>query len=302
MEKSSQLSLPSPSVWHRHDVANTFSPSPCSPSSTIYRSNHMKFMGSRSREVSEELPSPLHNGISLVFPIQSTINFVLKRVKGTEQHFKRADGIRGFREEEGRPELEDAQNTISSHEDDQYHDSDDEFNEPSTEKLVHIFKNLNKIIASSILISFVITAEPAQAEVKLYAWERKLDDEVKASQEIRRDYDAKCKLLRQLESQKSSSGIAKTRALVKALHSRIKVVIHRIDSISKRIEELRDRELQPQLEESIDWLSRMFEVMSKCHRLQFKMISVAYCNSNTRIATQSESHNQIGVTARERAE
>ena len=70
-----------------------------------------------------------------------------------------------------------------------------------------------------------------------------------ASEMVRRDYDLKCKILRQLESQgESSQKVDKTRAVVKDLHSRIRVAIHRIDSISKRIEELRDRELQPQLE------------------------------------------------------
>lgn len=70
---------------------------------------------------------------------------------------------------------------------------------------------------------------------------------------IRREYDSKCRILRQLESKGvSSHKIDKTRAVVKDLHSRIKVAIHRIDSISKRIEELRDKELQPQLEDLIE--------------------------------------------------
>ena len=69
---------------------------------------------------------------------------------------------------------------------------------------------------------------------------------------VRRDYDLKCKILRQLESKgDSSQQVDKTRAVVKDLHSRIRVAIHRIDSISKRIEDIRDRELQPQLEELI---------------------------------------------------
>ena len=63
----------------------------------------------------------------------------------------------------------------------------------------------------------------------------------------------KCKILRQLESKgESSQKIDKTRAVVKDLHSRIRVAIHRIESISKRIEDLRDTELQPQLEELIE--------------------------------------------------
>lgn len=74
-----------------------------------------------------------------------------------------------------------------------------------------------------------------------------------ASGIVRKDYDQKRKLLRQLESNgESSDKIDKTRAVVKDLHSRIRVAIHRIDSISKKIEDLRDKELQPQLEELIE--------------------------------------------------
>ncbi|OVA12154.1 protein of unknown function DUF632 [Macleaya cordata] len=128
---------------------------------------------------------------------------------------------------------------------------------------------------------------------RLYAWERKLYDEVKASGIIRREYDMKCKLLRQQASRdESPHKIDKTRAVVKDLHSRIRVAIHRIDSISKRIEELRDKELQPQLEELIEGLSRMWEVMFECHRLQFNIISIVYNNGSTKISIQSESHRQ----------
>lgn len=77
--------------------------------------------------------------------------------------------------------------------------------------------------------------------------------ESQASEIVRKQYDMKCKILRNLESKaEKTSTVDKTRAAVKDLHSRIRVAIHRIDSISKRIEELRDRELQPQLEELID--------------------------------------------------
>ena len=63
----------------------------------------------------------------------------------------------------------------------------------------------------------------------------------------------KCKFLRNLESKgEKTSRIDKMRAVVKDLHSRIRIAILRIDSISKRIEELRDKELTPQLEELID--------------------------------------------------
>lgn len=84
---------------------------------------------------------------------------------------------------------------------------------------------------------------------------------------VRREYDAKCKFLRQLESNgESSSKIDKTRAVVKDLHSRIKVAIHRIDSISKRIEELRDKELQPQLEELIEGYVLVLSLLLDLHK------------------------------------
>ncbi|CAN0923227.1 Protein ALTERED PHOSPHATE STARVATION RESPONSE 1 [Linum grandiflorum] len=127
---------------------------------------------------------------------------------------------------------------------------------------------------------------------RLHAWERKLYDEVKASEIVRREYDAKCRFLRQLESKNEASyRIDKTRANVKDLHSRIRIAILRIDSISKRIEELRDKELQPQLEELIEGLSRMWEVMYECHKLQCTIISIA--NGNAKISLPSESRRQI---------
>lgn len=45
--------------------------------------------------------------------------------------------------------------------------------------------------------------------------------------------------------------IDKTRVAVKDLHSRIIVALHSVDSISKRIEKMRDEELQPQLVELV---------------------------------------------------
>ncbi|KAE8712141.1 Late embryoproteinsis abundant (LEA) hydroxyproline-rich glycoprotein family, putative isoform 1 [Hibiscus syriacus] len=140
----------------------------------------------------------------------------------------------------------------------------------------------------------MISGSHASTLDRLYAWERKLYDEVKASETVRSEYDLKCKFLRHLESRaESSSKIDKTRAVVKDLHSRIRVAIQRIHSISKRIEDLRDNELQPQLEELIEGLSRMWEVMSECHRRQFQIISVAYKNATMKISALSESHRPI---------
>ncbi|KAJ9189088.1 hypothetical protein P3X46_000419 [Hevea brasiliensis] len=158
-------------------------------------------------------------------------------------------------------------------------------------------KDDNEDLTGNIFENFcMISGSHASTLDRLYAWERKLYDEVKASWMVRREYDVKRTILRQLESKgEHSSKIDKTRAVVKDLHSRIRVAIHRIDSISKRIEELRDKELQPQLEELIDGLSRMWVVMFECHKLQFHIISIAYTNGSAKISIQSESHRQIVI-------
>ncbi|XP_008811000.1 protein ROLLING AND ERECT LEAF 2-like [Phoenix dactylifera] len=128
---------------------------------------------------------------------------------------------------------------------------------------------------------------------RLYAWERKLYDEIKASSIIRREYDMKCRLLRHQESRaEKPDSIDKTRAAVKDLHSRIRVGIQRIDSISKRIQELRDKELQPQLEELIGGLTQMWVMMLDCHKNQYSIISGSCNNGSTKVSTRSESHRQ----------
>ncbi|XP_057971857.1 protein ALTERED PHOSPHATE STARVATION RESPONSE 1 isoform X1 [Malania oleifera] len=112
---------------------------------------------------------------------------------------------------------------------------------------------------------------------RLYAWERKLYDEVKASQPIRREYDRKCNQLRhQFAKDLSSQVIDKTRSVVKDLHSRIRVAIQAVDSISKRIEKMRDEELLPQLLELIQGLIKMWKDMLECHHAQYITISLAY--------------------------
>lgn len=129
---------------------------------------------------------------------------------------------------------------------------------------------------------------------RLYAWERKLYDEVKASEIIRREYDAKCIQLRQqCAKDLSTQVIDKTRAVVKDLHSRIRVALHSVDSISKRIEKMRDEELLPQLLELLQGLIRMWKVMLECHHAQYITISLAYHTKNPAKIHQEGSQNEI---------
>ncbi|KAG6779681.1 hypothetical protein POTOM_016075 [Populus tomentosa] len=112
---------------------------------------------------------------------------------------------------------------------------------------------------------------------RLYAWEKKLYEEVK---DVRGDDELT---------------IDKTRAAVKDLYARILVAIRSAESISKRIEKLRDEELLPQIVELLKGLTLTWKIMLESHETQNKILlevktfaSSAYgkfCNDSHRLAT-----------------
>ncbi|XP_020216777.1 nitrate regulatory gene2 protein [Cajanus cajan] len=112
---------------------------------------------------------------------------------------------------------------------------------------------------------------------RLYAWERKLYDEVKAGEFIRKQFDRKCdKLRHQFTKDQGSQVIDKTRSTARDLYSQIIVAIYYVDLISKRIEKMSDEELFPQFLELTQGLMRMWKTMLECHHAQYITISLAY--------------------------
>ncbi|THF95367.1 hypothetical protein TEA_023962 [Camellia sinensis var. sinensis] len=83
---------------------------------------------------------------------------------------------------------------------------------------------------------------------RLYAWEKKLYEEVKAGDHMRKIYEQICIQLRNQDTRGKGS-MDKTRAEVRDLHCRILVAIRTIESISQRIQKAKDEELHPQLVE-----------------------------------------------------
>lgn len=129
---------------------------------------------------------------------------------------------------------------------------------------------------------------------RMYAWERKLYDEVKASECIRKEYDRKCDQLRhQFAKDLSSSIIDKTRSVIKDLHSRTIVALHAVNSIAKRIEKMRDEELLPQLIELVQGLVRMWKAMLECHHAQYITISLAYHAKNSMRTPHGDTKREI---------
>ncbi|KAJ4830491.1 hypothetical protein Tsubulata_012812 [Turnera subulata] len=90
-----------------------------------------------------------------------------------------------------------------------------------------------------------------------------------SGEKVRIAYEKKCMQLRNQDVKGEDPFVLdKTRAAIRDLHTQIKVSIHSVEAVSKRIETLRDEELQPQLLELVQGLARMWKVMAECHQSQ----------------------------------
>ncbi|KAK4265520.1 hypothetical protein QN277_026566 [Acacia crassicarpa] len=111
---------------------------------------------------------------------------------------------------------------------------------------------------------------------RLYAWEKKLYEEVKCGERIRIAYEKKCMQLKNQDVKGvDHSSVDKTRAAIRDLHTQMMVSMHSVEAISKRIEALRDEELHPQLLELLQGLARMWQVMAESHRTQKRTLDEA---------------------------
>lgn len=111
---------------------------------------------------------------------------------------------------------------------------------------------------------------------KLYMWERKLLQEVKAEEEERLKYDRKRQDLQILDEKGAETEkIIATEKEIRKLSTRISIAIQVVNAISGKISKLRDDELWPQTCELIQGLMRMWDVMLECHQIQLHAISQA---------------------------
>ncbi|KAG6651517.1 protein ALTERED PHOSPHATE STARVATION RESPONSE 1-like [Carya illinoinensis] len=111
---------------------------------------------------------------------------------------------------------------------------------------------------------------------KLYLWEKKLYNEVKAEEKMRVIYDRKVDKLKRLDERGAEAHkVDTTRTLIRDLSTKIRMAIQVVDKISVTISKIRDEELWPQLNELIQGLTRMWKSMLECHRSQCQAIREA---------------------------
>ncbi|KAH7441971.1 hypothetical protein KP509_03G064300 [Ceratopteris richardii] len=127
---------------------------------------------------------------------------------------------------------------------------------------------------------------------RLYAWEKKLYDEVKAGEMIRISFDQKCQQLHDLDAKGGDPvAIDKTRASLKKLDTRLIVALRTIHLASMRIQKLTNEELYPQLMELLGGLMSMWNVMWECHKAQAVVAAETQSLENSVAANEaSETH------------
>ncbi|XP_062191363.1 protein ALTERED PHOSPHATE STARVATION RESPONSE 1-like [Phragmites australis] len=127
---------------------------------------------------------------------------------------------------------------------------------------------------------------------KLYMWEKRLLEEVKAEEKIRVLYDQKHKELKKLDERGAEAH--KLEAIdinIRKLSTKISIAIQVVNTTSKKINKLRDEELWPQTRELIQGFMQMWHTMSECHQIQCHALSQAKNIDSTITAARfSEAH------------
>ncbi|XP_023518365.1 nitrate regulatory gene2 protein-like isoform X1 [Cucurbita pepo subsp. pepo] len=129
---------------------------------------------------------------------------------------------------------------------------------------------------------------------KLYAWEKKLYQEVKIAEAIRIEHEKKVDLLRKLELRRADYlKTEKTKKEVEKLESQMMVASQAIETTSTEIIKLREIELYPQLLEFVKGLMCMWRSMYECHQVQTHIVEqLKYLNILPSAEPTSEIHRQ----------
>lgn len=108
---------------------------------------------------------------------------------------------------------------------------------------------------------------------KLWAWEKKLYQEIKDEEKLRMQYERSYRRLKSLDERGAeSSTIDSTRMSVRLLRSKISINVRTASAFSSKIEKIRDEELYPQLVDLIQRFRRLWKGVLECHEKQLSAI------------------------------
>lgn len=130
---------------------------------------------------------------------------------------------------------------------------------------------------------------------RLYAWEKKLFQEVKNAESIKIEHEKCVAQLRKLEVKRAADYVKteKTKKEVEKLESRMMVASQAIETTSTEIIKLRESELYPQLLDIVKGLMSMWRSMYECHQVQMHIVQqLKYLNAIPSTEPTSEIHRQ----------
>ncbi|XP_071735311.1 protein ALTERED PHOSPHATE STARVATION RESPONSE 1-like isoform X1 [Rutidosis leptorrhynchoides] len=129
---------------------------------------------------------------------------------------------------------------------------------------------------------------------RLYAWEKKLYQEVKNMEGLKIEHAKRAEQLRKMEINRSDyMKTEKVKKDVEKLESRMMVSSQAIESTSDEIVKLREKELSPQLVEIVKGLMVMWRSLYECHQVQMHIVQqLKYLNVIPSTGPTSEIHRQ----------
>ncbi|KAK6125901.1 hypothetical protein DH2020_040350 [Rehmannia glutinosa] len=129
---------------------------------------------------------------------------------------------------------------------------------------------------------------------RLYAWEKKLYQEVKNAEQLKLEHEKKAAILRKLEMKNADYiKTEKAKKEVEKLESQMMVALQAIETTSTEIIKLRESELYPQLFQLVKGLMSMWRSMYEFHQVQTHIVQqLKYLNFIPSIEPTSEIHRQ----------
>lgn len=129
---------------------------------------------------------------------------------------------------------------------------------------------------------------------RLYAWEKKLCQEVKNAESLKLEHEKRAAALRKLEMKNADYiKTEKAKKEVEKLESQMMVAVQTIETTSTEIIKLRESELYPQLLQLVKGLMGMWRSMYEFHQVQTHIVQqLKYLNSIPSMEPTSEIHRQ----------
>ncbi|XP_057965225.1 protein ALTERED PHOSPHATE STARVATION RESPONSE 1 [Malania oleifera] len=152
-------------------------------------------------------------------------------------------------------------------------------------------------VASDIAGGDVLSGSHCSTLERLCAWEKKLYEEVKNAEAMKKEHEKKVAQLRKLEVKRADYvKTEKTKKEVEKLESKMMVASQAIETTSVEIIKLRESELHPQLLELVKGLMSMWRSMYECHQVQTHIVQqLKFLNTIPSVEPTSEIHRQSAL-------